>query len=236
MCYKVSTPTKDQLEGYFQKEDIRQGDVFTIDNFQPYFHADGFVNPHLPITTTEEPTRVQIGVWKLIPHWIKTVVEAKKYANTLNATCEDIFEKASYKSYINTNRSLLWVNGFFEPHHPDPKTTVPYYIRLKNGDPFSLGCVFSNWLNHDTGEIMKTFSIITTPANELMSQIHNDKKRMPLIIMPSKRKQWLGTLDKEQIQEMMQPLQDGLLEGYPVSNLVYKKGVNANVPEVQMPV
>lgn len=236
MCYKVSTPNKDQLEGYFQKQEIKQGNVFTIDEFARFYHADGFTNPLLPITTTEEPRRVQLGVWKLIPHWVKTANEAKKYANTLNATSEDIFDKASFKPYIGKYRCLLWVNGFFEPNHPEPKVTIPYYIHSKDGNPFTLGCVFSNWLNHDTGEILKTFSIITTTANELLGRIHNEKKRMPVVIPPDARDKWLSELLKPEIEALMHPLPDGILEGYPVSNLVYKKGVDANVPEVIQPI
>ncbi len=236
MCYKVHTPGKDQLEGYFQKQVVKQGNAFTVDEFARFYHADGFTNPLLPITTTEEPRRVQLGVWKLIPHWVKTANDAKKYANTLNATSEDIFEKASFKPYIGTYRCLLWVNGFFEPNHPEPKVTIPYYIHSKDGNPFTLGCVFSNWLNQDTGEIIKTFSIITTAANELLGWIHNDKKRMPLVITPENRDIWLSPLSKDEINGLMQPLPDGILEGYPVSNLVYKKGVDANVAEVILPV
>ncbi len=236
MCYKVHTPDKDQLEGYFQKQTVKQGNVFTVDEFARFYHADGFTNPLLPITTTEEPRRVQLGVWKLIPHWVKTANDAKKYANTLNATCEDIFDKASFKPYIGAYRCLLWVNGFFEPHHPAPKVTVPYYIHSKDGNPFTLGCVFSNWLNHDTGEIIKTFSVITTAANTLLAQIHNEKKRMPLVIPPADRDKWLSELAMLEIIALMKPLPDGILEGYPVSNLVYKKGVDANVPEVINPV
>ncbi len=232
MCYKVHTPDKDQLEGYFQKQEVKQGQIFTVDEIPLFYHADGFTSPSLPITSIEQPNRVQLGVWKLIPHWVKTAPEAMKYANTLNATCEDIFDKASYKGYIGKNRCLLWVNGFFEPHHPAPKTTVPYYVHQLNGDPFTLGCVFSNWVDQETGEVLKTFSIITTAANELMSHIHNEKKRMPLIIKPENRERWLSPLTKDEIQALMQPLPDGILEGYPVSNIVYKKGVDANVPEV----
>lgn len=236
MCYKVSTPSKDQLEGYFDKQTANQSNLFKVDEIEGYYHADGFTSPFLPITSIDEPRRVQLGIWKLIPHWVKTPADAMKYANTLNATSEDIFEKASYKNYIGKNRCLLWVNGFFEPNHPAPKVTVPYYIHQKDGDPFTLGCVFSNWLNHDSGELFKTFSIITTPANELLSQIHNEKKRMPLVITPEKRNEWLSPLAKEEIQALMQPLPEGILEGYPVSKLVYQKGVNANVPDVIHPI
>jgi hypothetical protein len=34
---------------------------------------------------------------------------------------------------------------------------------------------------------------------------------------------------------MMQPLPGGILEGYPVSNLLYRKGVDSNVPEILLP-
>jgi putative SOS response-associated peptidase YedK len=196
MCYKVSTPDKDQLEGYFQKQEINQGQLFTVNDFQHYYHADGFTMPFLPVTTSDQPRVVQPALWKLLPHWVKNEAEAKKYANTLNATCEAIFEKASFKPYIGRNRALLWINGFFEPHHPSAKVTVPYYIHSMDGNPFTLGCVYSNWLDQDTGELIKTFSIITTPANELLSQIHNDKKRMPLVIPPDQRQRWLSALTK----------------------------------------
>ena len=230
MCYKVATPEEAQLREYLAPLG------FEVASYEHFYHADGFVNPMLPVTTSDAPKLVHPAMWKLLPHWVKTAAEGKKYANTLNATCEDIFDKASFKPYISKNRALLWVNGFFEPHHPTPKETVPYYVHSVDGNPFTLGCVFSNWVDQDTGEMIKTFSIITTPANELMSRIHNDKKRMPLVIPPDARNKWLGQLDKAQIVEMMQPLPDGTLEGYPVSSLVYKKGVNSNVPEVIIPI
>lgn len=235
MCYKVSAPDKDQLEGYFDKQVPKPGELFKVDDFARIYHADGFTMPALPISTTEEPRRVQAGIWKLIPHWVKSAADAKKYANTLNATCEDIFDKASYKGYIGKSRCLLWVNGFFEPHHPTPKETVPYYVRMASGEPFSLGGVLSNWVDPETGEVFKTFSVITTPANNLLARIHNEKMRMPLIIPAQERMRWLGDLSRADIEGMMQPLPDGILEGYPVSKLVYKKGVDANVPEVIEP-
>jgi putative SOS response-associated peptidase YedK len=188
--------------------------------------------PMLPLTTSEDQGAVKPAMWKLLPFWVKTMADAKKYANTLNATCEDIFEKASYKPYIQKYRALLWVNGFFEPHHPAPGITIPYYVSSINGDPFTLGCVYSNWTDQGTGEVITTFSVITAPANELMSQVHNDKKRMPVIIAPDLRDKWLGVLDRPGIVELMRPLPEGILQAHPVSNQLYKKGVNTNVPEI----
>jgi len=42
--------------------------------------------------------------------------------------------------------------------------------------------LYDEWINRYTGEFMRTFTIITTEANELMAEIHNQKKRMPLLL------------------------------------------------------
>lgn len=236
MCYKVSTPNSDQLKGYFQKKDAKLHKLFSEKKVPQYHHADGFTRPFLPFTASEQPTVVEPAQWKLLPFIVKTEKDAWAYANTLNARSEELFTKFSYKSYIGKTRGLLWVNGFYEPNHPTPKTTVPYYIRATSQEPFTLGCVYANWVNQETGEVVKTFAIITTPPNGLLGQIHNVGQRMPLIIPEESRDAWLGPLSPTEITAMMQPLPDGYLEGYEVGNLVYKKGVDANVPESQQPI
>lgn len=229
MCYIVHVPKEDKLK---RRLPARIG---SVQPYKHYFAADGFTMPMLPVTASEAPDRVEAAMWKLLPPWVHTMADARKYANTLNAACESIFDKASYKHNIGQQRCLVWVEGFFEPHHPDGKTTVPYYLHQPDREPFSLGGVYSNWVNQETGELIKTFSIITTPANELLARIHNEGKRMPLVIPPQARDQWLGPLSQPQINELMVPLPDGLLEGYAVSGLVYNRRKDTNVPGVLLP-
>jgi putative SOS response-associated peptidase YedK len=47
------------------------------------------------------------------------------------------------------------------------------------------------WKNPINQEEIKTFTMITTEANELMSQIHNTKKRMPMILNNYEEEEWL---------------------------------------------
>lgn len=220
MCYKVATPEEKKLQEFMKKQGM------TVDNYRHYAEANGFENPLLPVTTSEDPKKVQTAMWKLIPHWVKSAADAKKYANTLNARCEEVFEKASYRSYIGTYRCLLWVDGFYEPHHPAPKVTVPYYVTAADDSLLTLGGVYHNWLNHDTGEVIPTFSIITTPPNELLRHIHNDGQRMPLVLNDTDRWRWLQPLSREEITELMKPLPDGLLTGTPTIKYI---------PEPQQP-
>lgn len=41
-------------------------------------------------------------------------------------------------------------------------------------------------------EIRKSYTILTTEANKLMSEIHNTKKRMPVILSPDNEINWLN--------------------------------------------
>ena len=66
-----------------------------------------------------------------------------------------------------------------------------------------------------------------------MGWVHNQGQRMPLIIRPEDRARWLGPLERTEIEAMMRPLPDGYLEGYPVSKVVYKKGIDTNIKEAQ---
>lgn len=228
MCYKAATPKQEQLTATVKSSG------FDVANYKHYFHADGFEMPELPILTSESNT-IAPARWKLLPPWVKTEKDAYNYANTLNAKCEEVFEKASYKNYIGSNRCLIWLEGFYEPHHPPGGKTIPYFVKAADEKPLSLGGIYADWVNQETGEVTRTFSIITTPANQLLTEIHNEGKRMPLIIEPNNRQAWIGNLSAQEIKDLMQPLPDNLLIGYAVSNFIYKKGLDTNIPKAQQP-
>jgi len=237
MCNNLSTPAKEDLGEYFQKQDVNLSKTFEIKEYQHYYHADGFARPYLPILSNDSPTVITPARWKLIPHWVKNEEEAWKYSNTLNARSEEIYEKTTYKNYIKKNRCLVFARGFFEPYHPKPKVTQPYYITHVENAPIALGCIFSDWTDQDTGEITRTFTVVTTPPNELLSKIHKGQ-RMPLILTPDKWEQWLFDLDKDRTTKMMVPLPDGHLKAHPVTNDIYKRKLSIeerNTPAMQVP-
>ena len=68
---------------------------------------------------------------------------------------------------------------------------------VKDKEIFSFAGIYSEWI--DNKETCQTFSIITTDANELMSQIHNTKRRMPLIIAKEMENTWLNVDMNEKI-------------------------------------
>ncbi len=64
---------------------------------------------------------------------------------------------------------------------------IPVYIQMKNGHPFGMAGLFSDW-NSPEGDKLRTCTIITTQPNDLLAPIHN---RMPAIIGQEHRNLWL---------------------------------------------
>lgn len=157
-----------------------------------YETISGFAHPMLPVIDCEEPGKIHLMEWGLVPHWVKDEHTASEMRNlTLNARSETLFEKPSFRSIL-THRCLILVNGFYEwQTHATQKAKTPYYIHLKSQELFAMGGLYDEWVNTTTGEITKGFSIITVEANPLMAIIHNTKRRMPLILPANTEKDWL---------------------------------------------
>jgi putative SOS response-associated peptidase YedK len=138
---------------------------------------------------------IHLSHWGLIPHWAKDK-ELRK--NTLNARIETIEEKPSFRSYVK-NRCLVLIDGFYEYQWQDTKGKVkkPFLMTMPDGEPFALGGLFSHWTDKTSGDMLSTFTILTMDANEQMAEIHNTKKRMPLILRRDTEMDWLeGKIEK----------------------------------------
>jgi len=194
-----------------------------------HYWASGFNHPSLLIIND---SGIAWYEWGLIPHWCKDISLARDIQNkTLNAVGETVFEKPSFKKSILSQRCLLPVSGFYEWREFN-KQKYPYHIHLKSDEVFCLGCIYDTWVDKNTGEVITTFAILTTPANPLMEKIHNLKKRMPLIIPQDQMKNWVDPeLPIEDIKELLKPYDEADMEAYTISKTVNNTRNNRNVPE-----
>src|ERR671914_1928071 len=88
---------------------------------------------------------------------------------------------------VRQRRCLVPVDGFFEWEKVG-KEKRPHMIAMLDRRPFTLAGLWENWKNPETGEWERTFTIITTDANELVAELHD---RMPVIIAPEDHERWL---------------------------------------------
>jgi len=151
---------------------------------------NGFTYPKCPVITNENEALIKHYQWGLIPFWAK---DDSIKAYTLNAKIETIKEKPSFKVCVK-NRCLVIVDGFYEWQWLDPKgkKKQKYFISFPQEQLFSLAGIWSEWVDKSSGEIIKSYSIVTTEANELMAEIHNNKKRMPVVLNAEQEKNWLS--------------------------------------------
>ncbi len=207
MCYNVKASLEAQLRRAKENGDAdmiaqitEQMQKYEVND---YHHTNGFEHQPFVIYEKEEPI---IAHWGLIPHWTRSSDEKNEIWNkTLNARGESIWEKPSFRDSAKHSRCLIGIDGFYEYHH-FKKKNYPFYIHPKKGG-LTLGGLSSKWLNRETGELLNSFTIVTTKGNQLLSRLHNNPKlkepRMPLILDSEEQEIWLH--DEEASKKMIYP-------------------------------
>ncbi|WP_443945622.1 SOS response-associated peptidase [Pedobacter sp. AW1-32] len=225
MCYRVSQKVKGtELVKHYKAP------LFEELPGQPvYYHANGFSHPDLwTLANNKDGDKQTISMkWGLMPNWKKPLSEMLALSNnTLNAKGETIFEKPSFKGSIMTKRCILPVDGFYE-YKEVGKDKLPYFIHPKEQPYFNLACIYANYQNPETNQWIRSFSIITGPANELMADIHNTKFRQPIILSDSQIDSWLDpNISKEEVIHLMEPCDDTAMAAYRVDRNLIKIGNN----------
>jgi len=233
MCYNISNNNKN--EAALQKA---LGAVYpkNLEQLKVLFVANGFTHPLWPVLTTEKPKEFNLHHWGLIPAWTPNSDKAKQFAaHNLNAKCETLLEKPSFKKLVMNKRCLIPVTGFFE-WREFAGNKYPYYIYLKDTELFCLGGLYDEWAHPQTGEIIHTFTIITTEANALLQKIHNKKKRMPLIFNKVSAGQWLNKNTNEStVRELMKPYPTEKMDAHTISKRITSRTENPDTEESLIP-
>jgi putative SOS response-associated peptidase YedK len=181
MCFntKISKSTQEITRHFSILPDSWNNNQFAPGNF------NAFAYPQTPVIS--RPNHIEFAEWGLIPTWAK---DKTIQSTTLNARIETISTKPAFKNSIN-NRCLIIADGFYEWQWLDSKGNrkQKYLLHLPGETLFTFAGLFSDWTNPQTGQPLRTYTIITTQANTLMARIHNTKKRMPVIV--SNQYQWL---------------------------------------------
>lgn len=230
MCYRYSVPGPDSL--------VKRFSALFLENvsFTQQYHASSFDLPKLPVITDEKPQQIQLFTWGLIPFWVKEQTAANEIRlKTMNARAESIFEKPSFRHAAEQKHCLVLADGFFEWQEHQGKN-YPYYIRLRSHEPFAMAGLWDCWENPVTSEVLRTYTVITTKANPLMEQIHNKKKRMPVILAKEHERTWISQLlTKQDAEALLVPFDERLMEAFTISRLITSKQRNQNVPAVSQP-
>lgn len=174
----------------------------------------GFAYSNSPIIKKISDNDIEIvsAHWEFIPVWIKTMaqVEAarKQGIPWLNARSETLLSSKMFRDAALKRRCLVIASHFFEWRHYKPENAkkdiaYPYRIGVNDAEIFYMAGIWQPFTDKETGETMDTFAIVTTKANDMMSLIHNTKKRMPTILTEDLAWEWImEDLSEERIQQI----------------------------------
>lgn len=155
---------------------------------------------HIPMIVQQDGTRVvEDARWWLVPSWWKK--DLKSLPSLFNARAEGLAEKPSFRSAFKSRRCLIPTSCFYEwsgtPGHKEK-----HRIARVDGNPLALAGLWEEWQQPE-GELLRSCTIITTSANEVMEPIHN---RMPVILSADAWDEWLAPHPHPtELQHLLQP-------------------------------
>jgi len=164
--------------------------------------------------TRDGANRIEPLRWGLIPFWAKDPAIGNRL---INARAETLAEKPSFRNAFAKRRCLVVADGFYE-WRPAGKRKVPVYIFLKSKKPFGFAGLYESWKAPDGKEI-RTCTIITTGANDLVRPIHD---RMPVIVPADAEDRWLDPREdsRERLQSLLTPYPSGEMDAHDVASIV----------------
>lgn len=151
----------------------------------------------------------RILTWGLIPSWS---TDGKGF---INARAETLEERPSFNESFRLRRCLIPADGFFEWQRSG-REKRPFYIYSSDDAPLMFAGIWDTWRNR--GEVITSCAIITTPANEMVGELHD---RMPAIIPPASQDAWLDRkTNRMELLKMLAPFPASAMKKHPVSDSV----------------
>lgn len=121
-------------------------------------------------------TELSLLRWGLVPSFAKDTARA---GSLINARSESAAEKPAFKAaWEKPRRCVIPVDAFYE-WRKEGSARQPFAIGLKTGTPMGLAGLWEGWKDAASGEWLRTFTILTCPANPLLAPLH---ERMPVIL------------------------------------------------------
>jgi putative SOS response-associated peptidase YedK len=147
--------------------------------------------------------------WGLVPFWADDLGIGNRL---INARRETVDTMRSFREAYQRRRCLVPADGFFE-WRKEGKARQPLLFRRKDQSPFAFAGLWERWRNPSDDTVVRSCTIITCPANELVAPIHD---RMPVILAPEHHARWLDSAATD-ARSLLAPCPAAWLECFPVN-------------------
>jgi putative SOS response-associated peptidase YedK len=153
--------------------------------------------------------------WGLVPYWAS---ESKVAYSTINAKAETLTTSPAFREAFRYRRCLIPVDGFYEWQPIDRKTRQPFAVALSDASLFAFAGLWDAWRDRRTGEVLLSYTIITTDPNEMLEPFHN---RMPVIVRPGDYERWMAPAEASHLPvDLLRPYPNELMTAWKVGQAV----------------
>jgi putative SOS response-associated peptidase YedK len=168
----------------------------------------------LPVVVSQNGERtLTLMRWGLVPAWAKDI---KIGHSTFNARAESLDTRPVFRAAWQARRRCLVIaDGYYEWRDADKQ---PFAVALGNRGLMTFAGLWDMWRAPD-GNPLKSFSIITTQANDLLSPLHG---RMPVLLAADRWPAWLGetAATDGELKAMLKPYPGNGMTFWPVDRRV----------------
>jgi putative SOS response-associated peptidase YedK len=227
MCarYTITKTEKQLLEAYNVKLEMP---------FEPNYNLAPTQNGL--VITSDEPEIAQQMHFGLVPHWAKDI---KLNFSTLNARSEEAATNRTWAPLLQHHKTcLVLADSFYEWDKKSGKS-IPYRFVLKDRELFAFAGLWSQWKDKFSGDVYRSFTIMTTVSNKTVGQVHDPKFRMPVILDKFQEPFWLSKdISVPDLLTLCDPYPDESMSAYQVSTSVNSTVINKvhnNHPELILP-
>lgn len=123
-----------------------------------------------------------------------------------------------FKKPVKSQRCVVFVEGFvgltqfahlrYYEWTESPKQA--HYVKPTTHKVMMLAALYDRWVDKPTGEILHTYTVITTESAPQLTWLHD---RMPVILTEETMETWLAATDVKEALSVLCPF-DGDLEAY----------------------
>lgn len=203
-------------------------------NFKPNFNI--WIGMKALVITANEPDFYQEMTFGLTPSWAdkKLFLFNARSEGKLNPENDSnytgdkgIFQMPSFRESIKNRRCIIPVDYFIEGPEKE-KLNEPYLIRRNDREALILAGIWDEWVDKNTGEIFKSYAIITAAASNLLKQIKHH--RSPLKLEDEEIDVWLNeSSSQEDISRLLYPHQFDECTAVPIEPIIKSKINDPNV-------
>ncbi|HJN91673.1 MAG TPA: SOS response-associated peptidase [Dehalococcoidia bacterium] len=211
MCGRFSLTIDDQEQ--LAKLLGVDADAFLHQHYRPRYNIAP-TDDHWLLRVKQERRELLPAKWGLVNNWAK---DAKKAFRQINARAESIDTRSAFREAFKARRCVVPADGYYEWTGPKDNRQ-PHWFHRPNREVFLMAGLYESWFP-EPNQPRRTFTIITTDANDLSAPIHD---RMPVVLPdPDAVDAWLyGETDPDRLKLLLAPVANDYLTVSRVSQRV----------------